>query len=157
LQNENKDNKVKNENRSLFLYTALIFIVAIIIIIVAFFGQENLVRSQPEIASESPAPGTTETITQKAAVVSEQNAVLIKQNEALTSLNDELSQDKADLEAKNSELQINYSNGNIFCTIYQYICDNKLDDAREVLSTINQDALTDAQTIIYNNLTKILN
>jgi uncharacterized protein HemX len=154
LQNNEKS---KNENKSLFLYTALIFIVAIIIIIVAFFGQENLARSQPELSSETPAPGTTETITQKAALISEQNAVLIKQNETLNQLNNELSSDKSDLEAQIAELQINNSNGNILCTIYQYICDDKLDDAREALSTINQDSLTDAQTIIYNNLTKILN
>lgn len=145
----------KNENKSLFLYTALIFVVAILIIIVAFFSQINVENSQPELPEETANP-INEGISQKASVLSEQNALLITQNETLTALNKELSNDKQALEEKNTELSINYSNGNIFCSIYQYIYDNNFDDAREALSMINIDSLTDAQKIIYNNLKKIL-
>ena len=32
----------KNDNKSLFIYTALIFVVAVLLIILSFFGQTNL-------------------------------------------------------------------------------------------------------------------
>ena len=152
VQNEKKT----QGNKSLFLYTALIFAAAILIIVIAFFGQHNLNRMQGELPAETSAP-VTDGIAQRAAQISEQNAMLITQNEALNSLNKELSKDKEALESKNSELQINYTNGNIFCTIYQYIYDNNMDDAKEAFSTLNPDSLTDAQKIIYTNLKKILN
>lgn len=151
MQNEKKN----TGNKSLFLYTALIFATAILIIVIAFFGQHNLNKLQGELPTETAVPAT-DGIAQRAAQISEQNAMLVTQNEALNSLNKELSSNKEALEAKNTELQINYTNGNIFCSIYQYIYDNNLDDAREVFSTINPDSLTDAQKIIYTNLKKIL-
>ncbi|MDO5398989.1 MAG: hypothetical protein Q4G33_13785 [bacterium] len=152
MQNENKN----SGNKSLFLYTALIFAAAIILIVVAFFGQRNVINSQVNLPSATPDP-VGDGITQKAALISEQNAILTKQNEALNTLNTELSNDKKELEQKNSELEINYTNGNIFCTVYQYIYDNNFDDAQEAFSTINPDSLTDAQKIIYSNIKKILN
>jgi len=144
----------KNNNRSLFLYTALIFIAAILIIIVAFFGQKNL--DQTRVPVKQPENTVTDGISQRASEISEQNALLITQNETLTTLNNELMNDKKTLEDRNKELEINNANGNLLCTVYQYINDKKLDDAKEVLSTINADALTDAQKLIYNNIKKIL-
>lgn len=152
MQNE----KNNNSNKSLFLYTALIFAAAILIIVVAFFGQKNIINSQVELPSQTVEP-VGDGITQKAALISEQNAILTKQNEALNTLNTELTNDKKTLEQENSELEINYTNGNIFCTVYQYIYDNNFDDAKEAFSTINPDSLTDAQKIIYSNIKKILN
>lgn len=146
----------KFENKSLFLYTALIFFAAILIIIVAFFGQSNLERSQPVVDNNETTHVVEDGITQKAAVLSEQNALLITQNETLTKLNDELYDDVNDLETENEELKINYSNGNILCSVYQYIYDKNYDDAQVVLNSINVDSLTDAQKIIYANLTNIL-
>ncbi len=144
----------RHENKSLFLYTGLIFLAAIIIIIVAFFGQANLERSQP-VPNATSAP-VEEGITQKVSQLSENNALLITQNDTLTKYNAELESDIEALEARNAELEINYSNGNIFCSIYQYIYDKNYDDAEVVLNSINVDSLTDAQKIIYNNITKIL-
>lgn len=143
------------ENKSLFIYTGLIFLAAIVIIVVAFFGQANVQRALPEIPEATQSPHDTG-ITQKAAQLSEQNALLVTQSEALKQLNDELTKDVENLEARNAELEINYSNGNIFCSIYQYIHDNNPDDAIIALNSINVDSLTDAQKIIYNNLLKIL-
>lgn len=143
-------------NKSLFLYTALIFFAAILIIIVAFFGQANLERSQPVVDNNETTHIVEDGITQKAAVLSEQNTLLITQNDTLTKLNNELYDDVNDLEAENEELKINYSNGNVLCSVYQYIYDKNYDDAQVALNSINVDSLTDAQKIIYANLTKIL-
>ena len=43
----------KNDNKSMFLYTALIFIVAVLLIIFSFLGQTNMQKNQPQV-SESP-------------------------------------------------------------------------------------------------------
>jgi len=37
----------KNDNKSMFLYTALIFIVAVLLIIFSFLGQTNMQKNQP--------------------------------------------------------------------------------------------------------------
>lgn len=145
----------KSENKSFFMYTALIFFAAIVIIVVAFFGQANVERALPEIPQATANPQDSG-ITQKAAQLSEQNALLVTQSEALKQLNEELKNDVTALEARNAELEINYSNGNVFCSIYQYIHDDNIDDAIIAMNSINVDSLTDAQKIIYNNLLKIL-
>lgn len=151
-----QNDKNNGGNKSLFLYTSLIFAAAILIIVVAFFGQKNVINSQIDLPSQTVEP-VGDGITQKASLISELNATLTKQNEELNALNTELTNDKKALEQKLSELEINYTNGNIFCTVYQYIYDKNFDDAKEAFSLINPDSLTDTQKIIYNNIKKILN
>ena len=151
-----QNDKNNGGNKSLFLYTSLIFAAAILIIVVAFFGQKNVINSQIDLPSQTVEP-VGDGITQKASLISELNATLTKQNEELNALNTELTTDKQALDQKLSELEINYTNGNIFCTVYQYIYDKNFDDAKEAFSLINPDSLTDTQKIIYNNIKKILN
>lgn len=148
------DNK-KNDNKSLFLYTGLIFFAAIIIIVIAFLGQTNVMKSQPTVIPETPNP-QIEGITQRASLLSEQNSALLSENETLKAHIEEKNAQINELEAKVDELSINNTNGNLFCNIYQYIYNDKIDDAQEALSTINPDSLTDAQKIIYNNIKTIL-
>ena len=40
----------KNDNKSMFLYTALIFIVAVLLIIFSFLGQTNMQKNQPQVS-----------------------------------------------------------------------------------------------------------
>lgn len=138
----------KSENKSLFMYTALIFFAAIIIIVVAFFGQANLDRSKQEIPIVTAEPQQSG-IAQKAAEISAENAWLTTENSRLTNENEALL-------SRNTELEINYSYGNIFCNIYQFIYEDNLDDAIITFNSINTDALTEEQKVVYNNLLKIL-
>ena len=39
----------KGENKSLFLYTALIFIVALLLIILSFFGDSHMKKASPNL------------------------------------------------------------------------------------------------------------
>lgn len=138
----------KTENRSLFIYTALIFFAAIIIIIVAFFGQANLERTKPEIPDVTPEPQQSG-IAQKAAEISAENAWLRTETERLTKENESLS-------SRVEELEINNSNGNKFCNIYQFIREKNIDDAIITFNSINPDSLTEEQKVVYNNILKIL-
>ena len=66
-----ENNNRQKENRSMYLYTALIFVVALLLILLAFFGQTNVSRLgnranemgvSTEVESSQPtsAPPTTE-------------------------------------------------------------------------------------------------
>ena len=94
----------KPKNNSLFLYTALIFIVAIIMIIISFFGQSNIQKNQPVKSEE------LNSITEKASQLSEDNRLLMEENKTLLeenrTLRTEISEqtDKNELTSEEKEL-----------------------------------------------------
>lgn len=149
----------KNSNKSMFLYTALIFFVAIILIIISFFGQTNLEKKQPSAETQNQTSSTEDIgsgITQKASVLSQDNVDLINENK---SLKEELQSEKelvSSLQDENEILKINISNYNLLTNVYQYVQSQKIDDAKEILSIINYDGLTEEQKVIYDNLKNIL-
>ena len=66
----------------MFLYTALIFVVAILLIILSFFGQTNLEKKQPAVKQTmEPSERLSSSISQRAAEVSEDNRVLLEENQ----------------------------------------------------------------------------
>ena len=67
----------KNDNKSMFLYTALIFIVAVLLIIFSFLGQTNMQKNQPQV---SESPDKEMSISEKASILSEENTVLLENN-----------------------------------------------------------------------------
>ena len=66
----------KNDNKSMFLYTALIFIVAVLLIIFSFLGQTNYAKKISRKVSESPDKEMS--ISEKASILSEENTVLLE-------------------------------------------------------------------------------
>ena len=70
----------KNDNKSMFLYTALIFIVAVLLIIFSFLGQTNMQKNQPQV---SESPDKEMSISEKASILSEENTVLLENNNNL--------------------------------------------------------------------------
>ena len=71
-QSENNTTQPK----SLYMYTALIFIVALIVIILSFFGQKNLDKINKMTQDNK-------SISAKTAELSEQNMVLVEENRTL--------------------------------------------------------------------------
>lgn len=80
----------KNNNKSLFLYTGLIFVVAVLLILLSFFGQMNLQKNQPKTEETEEVTQTNTGITERAAVLSEENKNLLEENTQLKKENDEL-------------------------------------------------------------------
>ena len=68
----------KNNNKSLFLYTALIFIVAVLLILLSFFGQMNLQNKQPKVDENEQQQ--QEGISERASVLSEENKNLMEES-----------------------------------------------------------------------------
>ena len=127
----------KNNNKSLFLYTSLIFIVAVLLIILSFFGQTNLKKSQPEI-NETTEETQQSGISERASVLSEENKTLLEENTQLKS-------EKKELEEKQTENDLLLAaNG------YFQAGDNA--KALELLLTVNYENLTSDQKIIYDNV-----
>lgn len=129
-----------NDNKSMFLYTALIFIVALLLIIFSFLGQSNMQKSQPQIA-DSTEKGMS--ISEKASILSEENTALIENNSLLKNENKNLSEYK-----KQNDLLLS-ANG-------YFISDNFI-KALEILESVNYDSLTSDQQIVYNNIINNIN
>ena len=143
-----------NNSKSLFLYTALIFFVAIILIILAFFGQTNVQRSQPPIeeslATQAPAPG----ITEKASILSEENTKLIQE---VSGLKEQLASKDETIAGLNSQIEsfnIIQDNNALLFHAYESKLSGNIDDLKEILSTINYEQLTPEQKTVYDNLNK---
>lgn len=129
----------KNNNKSLFLYTALIFIVAVLLIILSFFGQTNLEKNQPKVEESSqqtqaPVSG----ITEKAAVLSEENKTLLEENIKLKDENQKLIQKQ--------------TTNDILLSANGYFAMGNNAKALEMLLAVNYDELSVDQKIIYDNL-----
>ena len=139
-----------HENRSLFLYTALIFLVAILMIILAFFGQNNLQKNQP-IQSET---ASSTSITEKAAKLSEENLMLLEQNKNYLAENEELRVANEAYNLENTSLKKEIENQNKLLEIYQRLYKNKKSEARELLAALNQEDLTETQKSFYDILVK---
>ncbi len=129
----------KNDNKSLFLYAGLIFVVAILLIILSFFGQTNLKKSQP-VVDEPVVPETG--ITERAAVLSEENKNLIEENKQLKQQNEQLIEKQTE--------------NDLLLSAYGYMSLDNSAKAGEMLGAVNYETLTADQKIIYDIVKKSL-
>lgn len=136
---DNKPEKT-NTSHSLYAYTALIFIVAILMIILAFFGQSNLDKNQ-----ENPTHSEGMTITEKSAALSEENLVL----------RDKISDMTEQIETKDSQLviaqAINDVNAKLIAAQVKVEMGD-IDGARLIISEIDGASLTGDSLTIYEIL-----
>ena len=146
------NDKNKNGNNSLFLYTALIFIAAIIIIIFAYFTQTHVERTQPlpsaetvaapydpEAPTEAPADtGGPQGIAKTAAELSQDNLELLEENRRLHNRVDEL---EAQLNIYEPLIEAYHSLG----------ADDK-ERAKLLLEDLNYDSLSDEAKTLYDFL-----
>lgn len=143
----------KNNNRSLFLYTALIFFVALIMIILSFFGQSKLESNQPKIPQESattaPISGS---ISEKAAALSEDNRVLLEENNKLKAdIEDAYKNMKKAESEKNAALE-KTNQYDLLLSAYGCFTVDNYDKAKEMLSKLNYDTLTEDMKILYDRI-----
>jgi len=132
--------ETKNTSRSFYAYTALIFIVAILMIILAFFGQSNLEKNQ-----EIPTHSEGKTITEKSAALSDENLAL----------RDKISDMSEVIEKQESELlmaqTVNQVNSQLIGAQILVEIGN-IDGARAMISTIDKASLTGDSLTIYKIL-----
>lgn len=141
--------KKASDNRSLFLYTSLIFIVAIIMIIVSFFAQTHLDQSKVgEVDIEKV------NLSNKAAQVSEENMQLVELNKSLKDANTALSAENEQLKAQTEELQKEIEAYAALSLVSEKLLGGNKDAARTLLENIFTADLTSEQRDIYDTLVK---
>ena len=138
-----------NDNRTLFIYTSLIFIVAIAMIIVSFFAQTHLDQTKAGLSDAEVV-----NLSNKAAQVSEENMQLLEFNKSLQAKNSELIEENTVLkdEAEISKKTIE-SYAALF-SVANMILDGKSGDARTLLEGIYTEDLTSEQKELYDSLVK---
>lgn len=148
------DNKTNNkQNRSMFLYTALIFVVALLLIILAFFGQTNLSNLRkttneitssetaiPESATETHLPLPTEKLP-------------INNQDELAKLSNTIST----LDAENKDLKSKIDIYDNLIAACNYINVGNTAEAQRLTDSIEADKLTEDQKTLYNYIIKTIN
>ncbi len=131
-------------NKPLMIYTSLIFVVAIILVIVAFFGQKH----QDEQMAKAKS------ISERATIVSSKNAELTKTNEKLLAenilLNDELQTLSEQISVLSKESEQNQKLNEVFMLIEN----RKKKQAYTLLQDIPTEDLTDYQKLYFDALVK---
>ena len=141
-----------SENRnpsSLFLYTALIFLVALIMIVLSFFGQNHF-NEYEETKQQA------KTLTEKATVISEENLHLTEQ---VSSLKKTVEQKESDIISKDTQINELTNKNNAYellISAYERLYENKKDEALSILEQIDSSNLTDDAINLYNQINKIV-
>lgn len=144
----------KNDNKSMFLYTALIFIVAVLLIIFSFLGQTNMQKNQPQV---SESPDKEMSISEKASILSEENTVLLENNSNLKKENQELSEENIQLKSDNESLTQKQSQNDLLLSANGYFKLGNNSMALETLDKVNYNDLSSDQKIIYDNIKNNIN
>ena len=139
----------KNDNKSLIMYTSLIFLAAIIMIVFSFFAQMHLENSK---VSETEAENVT--LSHKAAQVSEENMQLVELNKSLKDANSKLTGENEALLAEKEALLKESQAYKALLEVYDKLLDGKKSSANKLLKQIFTEDLTSEQKEIYDFLVK---
>lgn len=141
---------IKNsDNRSLLMYTSLIFLVAIVMIVVSFFAQTHLDQSKvSEVDLEKVD------LSNKAARVSEENMQLVELNKSLKDANAALSEENAALSEENEKMQREIDAYSALIKVSEKLLGGNKTAARTLLENIYTEDLTQEQKELYDTLVK---
>ncbi len=141
----------KKSNRSLFLYTALIFLAAIAVIAFSFFSQINVEKQHEEYGGDDMSGNS---IVEKTAMLSEENRILL---ETTNSLNREISQmNEENSELKNRVLQLEkqMTNSEKMYNIFNNIQLGNIEKAAKEFEILEPLFFTQTQEEFYDYLQK---
>lgn len=140
-----------NDNKSLFLYTGLIFIAAIVMIVISFFAQTHL---EQESAIEMGAENVR--LSNKAAQVSEENLQLVELNKTLRINNKDLIDKNSALTLERDALLKENAAYEAFLDVYEKLLKKDEKKAMELLGGIYTEDLTPELKELYDTLVKKL-
>lgn len=135
-------NEKKKENRSIYIYTALIFAVALVLIILTAFSQPR-VNKLGKRAEEFKPEATESVSTDEIAKYANMAASLDMENKELNS----------EISEKNKQIQV-YE---FLLTANAQVSDGQFVEAEEMLTQIDATTLSDNQMILYNEITTKIN
>lgn len=140
---------IKKDNKSLIMYTSLIFVAAIVMIVISFFAQQHLEQLR---VSETEAENVT--LSNKAAQVSEENMQLVELNKTLKDANTVLTEENQVLTAQKDALLKETGAYKALIEVYEKLVDGKKASAQKLLEGIYTEDLTPEQKEMYDFLVK---
>lgn len=139
-----------NNNKSLYIYTALIFVVALVLIIISFFGQSKLAQNQPIPISQEEVSS----ITERAAVVSNENKVLLEENIFLKQELEKTKTESVSLKAQNELYKQKSDTIKLLLSANGYCSMKMYREALLALENIDVQTLSDDEKLLYDNIKK---
>ena len=121
-------NNSNGQNKSLYIYTSLIFVVAVLLIILSFFAMSNRDSKMSETEQ------TAQSITEKTAALSEENKNLAEENKTLKNQNHEM-----------SVVLLNIAN--------EYYAAGDTVKAAEIAASVDASSLTEEENAVYTMIT----
>lgn len=140
----------KNENKSLFLYTALIFIAAILIIVISFFCQINLEKNHNEYAGENAVNG----IAEKTAQLSDENMILLETTKNLNQQNTQLLDRNKELTEKVEVLEKKQSSSEEMYKIFNLLKNKNKEEAKALFEALDSSEFSGETLLFYEYLKK---
>lgn len=131
------------------MYTALIFVVAIVMIVISFFAQTHLEQLK---VSEKDAENVS--LSNKAAQVSEENMQLVELNKTLRMKNEEKENQIVVLTTERDKLLRQITAYTSLISVYDKLADDDKAGAQELLQGIYTEDLSSEQKEIYDKLVK---
>lgn len=125
----------KKESRSMYLYTALIFVVALLLILVSSFSQTNISKlgnRANEFATSTPL--ATDPPSAKADELAK------------------IANMAAELDAKNESLTLQLEQADKLFTANAYIKNSQFDEAEMIISELDETTLSDNQKILLEDI-----
>lgn len=130
-----KDNNETKQNRSMFLYTALIFAVALVLIIIAFFGQKNIRELRTSTSQAVPTAAATTSPEEKKTPAPDELALTAN---ALSAAQEENTALKSELAAYKA-----------IAAAYRKAAAGDKAGAEAAISGLDKEALTEEQKVLY--------
>ena len=135
-------------NRPLMIYTSLIFIVAVVMVVVAFLGQKHLENTQLRQTE------TARSISERASQVSEENRLLMEVYNKLTDDCKELTEEVDTLNKENEQLTKEVEAARKLSDVFIALNSSNKAKAKRLLKEIYTEDLTQEQKKFYDALVK---
>ncbi len=135
---------MKSKTKFLWLYTIILFSVALVLILFAGMTQQNYER---ELETHETA---NVGLQKSAAELSQTNMKLQQENDALKKENESLKESQATFEEVSKSNDLNIA---LVEALYQYEAGNRK-TAKNLLAEVDSASLTDQQLNIYNKIMK---
>lgn len=143
----------KNNNRSLLLYTALIFLAAIVVVAISFFAQVNADKNHQKYGGEEIGNSS---IAEKINALSNENQTLLKTIDLLQKNVDDVTQTNSELTDKVLRMDKELANAKAMYVVYDLIQQKKIEEAVLQMETVDQLFLTEEQKVFYNYLNEMI-
>ncbi len=139
----------KNSNRSLFLYTALIFIAAIAVIALSFFSQINAEKSREALAVKEK---NANSIIEKTSQLSEENRILLETTNSLNKKIEEMTLENSEMAERVLALDKQMNNAKIMYDVFNNIQIGDIKQAAKDFETLDPMFFTEEQEVFYDYL-----